>query len=147
MGTVGRVGAHLEIKIADPATLDTVPRGAAGEPCTRGYGVMTGCWNDPDKTAEAIDTADWMRTCDVAVREIVGVPDEKYGEELMAWLRLKDVAPQPNSNNIREFCTGRIAHYKIPRYVRVINEFPMTVTGSIRKVELHELGIKQLTTS
>lgn len=188
VGTVGRVGPHLEIKIADPATGDTVPRGTAGELCTRGYSVMAGYWNDPDKTTEAIDTEGWMHTGDVAVMDadgyvqitgrikdmvirggeniypreieeflythpdildaqVVGVPDEKYGEELMAWLRIKDGAPQPTSDDIREFCTGRIAHYKIPRYVRVINEFPMTVTGKIRKVELRELGIKQLTTS
>ncbi|MBS9376066.1 MULTISPECIES: AMP-binding protein [Rhodococcus] len=185
VGTVGRVAPHLEIKIVDPATGETVPRGTAGELCTRGYSVMAGYWNDPEKTSEAIDSDSWMHTGDIAIMDdggyvqitgrikdmvirggeniypreieeflythpdildaqVVGVPDEKYGEELMAWLRIKDGARHPTASDIREFCTGKIAHYKIPRYVRVVDEFPMTVTGKIRKVELRELATAQL---
>jgi len=71
----------------------------------------------------------------------VGVPDEKYGEELMAWLRIKDGSTHPTAESIREFCAGKIAHYKIPRYITVIDEFPMTVTGKIRKIELRSQAI------
>ena len=66
--------------------------------------------------------------------------DEKYGEELMAWLRVSEGAEPPTPESLRAFCAGRIAHNKIPRYVQVIDEFPMTVTGKVRKVELRERG-------
>src|SRR6478672_1339108 len=178
--TVGRVGPHLEIQIVDEAGTQ-VQRGAPGELCTRGYSVMAGYWNDPDKTAEAIDPDGWMHTGDIAVMDddgylsvtgrikdmvirggeniypreieeflythpdivdaqVVGVSDEKFGEELMVWLRIKDGADAPTPDSLRAFCAGRIAHNKIPRYVQVIDEFPMTVTGKVRKMELRERG-------
>ena len=181
VSTVGKVGPHLEVKIIDPETGLTVPRNTPGELCTRGYSVMLGYWNQPDKTAEVIDQARWMHTGDLAVmdeegyvsitgrikdmvirggeniypREIeeflythpdildaqfIGVPDERYGEELMAWVRLREGAPPMTAESLREFCTGKLAHYKIPRYVHVVDEFPMTVTGKVRKVEMREMA-------
>ena len=179
VSTVGRVGPHLEVKVVDPETGRTVPRGTPGELCTRGYSVMTGYWNQPDKTAEAIDAAHWMHTGDLAVMDeegylaitgrikdmvirggeniypreieeflythpdildaqVIGVPDAKYGEELMAWVRLRPGAKELTAESLREFCTGKLAHYKIPRYVHIVDEFPMTVTGKVRKVEMRE---------
>jgi len=81
---------------------------------------------------------------DVVDAQVVGVPDEKYGEELVAWVRLKPGAPELTAESLREFCTGRLAHYKIPRYVRVVDEFPMTVTGKVRKVQMREESVKLL---
>ncbi len=181
--TVGRVGPHLEVKIVDPATGLTVPRGEPGEFCTRGYSVMLGYWNEPEKTAEAIDSARWMHTGDLAVMDdegyiaitgrikdmvirggeniypreieeflythpdildaqVVGVPDPRFGEELVAWVQLRKGAAVLTADALREFCTGRLAHFKIPRYVHVVDEFPMTVTGKIRKVEMREVSAR-----
>ncbi|MEV7184959.1 AMP-binding protein [Kitasatospora sp. NPDC093102] len=175
--TVGRVGPHLEVKVIDPATGRTVPRGEPGELCTRGYSVMLGYWGEPERTAEAVDAARWMHTGDLAVMDedgylaitgrikdmvirggenlypreieeflhthpdildvqVIGVPDTRYGEELMAWIRMREGAEQLTAETVRAYCTGRLAHFKIPRYVHVVEEFPMTVTGKIRKVEM-----------
>lgn len=183
VSTVGRVGPHLEVKIVDPATGLTVPRGEPGELCTRGYSVMLGYWNNPEKTSEAIDSARWMHTGDIGVMDVdgyvaitgrikdmvirggenvypreieeflythpdvldaqvIGVPDPKYGEELMVWIRMREGAAPLDAGKLREFCTGRLAHYKIPRYVHLVDEFPMTVTGKIRKVEMRELSLE-----
>ncbi|MEU6746286.1 AMP-binding protein [Spirillospora sp. NPDC046719] len=177
VSTVGTVMPHLEVKVVDPETGVTVPRGTPGEFCTRGYSVMLGYWEEPEKTAEAIDPARWMHTGDLAVMDdegyvnitgrikdmvirggenvypreieeflythpdivdaqVIGVPDEKYGEELMAWVRLREGAPELTAEALREFCHGKLAHFKIPRYVHVVDEFPMTVTGKIRKVQM-----------
>ena len=182
VSTVGRVHPHLEIKLIDPDTGLTVPRGQPGELCTRGYSVMLGYWNEPDKTAEAIDAARWMHTGDLAVMDadgyvnvtgrikdmvirggenvypreieeflythpdildaqVIGVPDERYGEELCVWVRLRDGAPELTAENLREFAAGKLAHYKIPRYVLMVDEFPMTITGKIRKVEMREKSV------
>jgi len=185
VSTVGRVGPHLEVKVVDPATGATVPRGTPGELCTRGYSVMLGYWEQPEKTAEAIDAAHWMHTGDLAVMDsggylaitgrikdmvirggeniypreieeflythpdildaqVIGVPDAKYGEELMAWVRLRPGAQDLTAESLREFCSGQLAHYKIPRYVRIVDEFPMTVTGKVRKVEMRERSVEIL---
>jgi fatty-acyl-CoA synthase len=185
VSTVGRVGPHLEVKVIDPETGQTVPRGAPGELCTRGYSVMLGYWEQPDKTAEAVDAAHWMHTGDLAVMDadgylaitgrikdmvirggenvypreieeflythpdildaqVIGVPDEKYGEELMVWVRLRAGAPALTAESLREFCVGQLAHYKIPRYVHIADEFPMTVTGKVRKVEMRERAVEIL---
>jgi fatty-acyl-CoA synthase len=183
--TVGRVGPHLEVKIIDPLTGGTVPHGTPGEFCTRGYSVMKGYWNEPEKTADAIDHDGWMhsgdlgamdadgyvqitgRIKDMVIRggeniypreveefllthpdvldaQVVGVPDPVYGEEVMAWLRLRDGAEPLTAELLRAFCDGRIARYKIPRYVHVADEFPMTVTGKVRKVEMREESVRML---
>ncbi len=184
VGTVGRVGPHLEIKIVDPVSGETLPRGRAGEFMTKGYSVMLGYWEQPDKTAEAVEDG-WMHTGDIGVMhddgyveitgrikdmvirggenvypreieeflythpdildaQVIGVPDEKYGEELCAWIRMKDGATPLTAESLREFCTGQLAHYKIPRYVEIVEEFPMTVTGKIRKVEMREVTARRL---
>jgi fatty-acyl-CoA synthase len=183
--TVGRVMPHLEVKVIDPSTELIVPRGTAGEFCTRGYSVMLGYWDEPDKTAEAIDAGRWMHTGDLAVmrddgyvnivgrikdmvirggeniypREIeeflyahpdiedvavIGVPDENKGEEIMAWIRLRPGAQDLDADALRAFCHGKIAHHKIPRYVRIVDDFPMTITGKIRKVEMRQISIDEL---
>jgi fatty-acyl-CoA synthase len=185
--TVGRVGPHLEVKIVDPATGLTVPRGEPGELCTRGYSVMLGYWEQTQKTAEVIDAARWMHTGDIGVMDddgylvitgrikdmvirggeniypreieeflyahpdildaqVIGVPDPKYGEELMVWIRMRDGATPLDSAALREFSAGRLAHFKIPRYVHVVEEFPMTVTGKVRKAEMRELAKAMLAT-
>ena len=185
VSTVGRVGPHLEVKVVDPETGRTVPRGNHGELCTRGYSVMLGYWEQPDKTAEAVDAAHWMHTGDLAVMDadgylaitgrikdmvirggenvypreieeflythpdvldaqVVGVPDARYGEELMVWVRLRAGAPELTAESLREFCTGRLAHFKIPRYVHIVDEFPMTVTGKVRKVEMRARAVELL---
>jgi fatty-acyl-CoA synthase len=185
VATVGRVGPHLEVKVVEPAGGQTVPRGVAGELCTRGYSVMAGYWNEPDRTAEAVDADGWMHTGDLAVidecgyiqitgrikdlivrggeniapREIeeflhthpdivdaqaIGVPDERYGEEVMAVVMLRAGAPALTIEALREFCAGRIAHFKIPRYLRIVDEFPMTVTGKVRKTDMRRQAIEYL---
>jgi fatty-acyl-CoA synthase len=81
---------------------------------------------------------------DIVDAQVVGVPDVRYGEELVAWLRLRPGAPELTAAGLRDFCTGKLAHYKIPRYVHVTDDFPMTVTGKIRKVEMRERSIEFL---
>ncbi|MCX4722877.1 AMP-binding protein [Streptomyces sp. NPDC090052] len=178
-GTAGRVLPHLEVKVVDPATGVTVERGEPGELCTRGYSVMLGYWEEPQRTTEVIDAGRWMHTGDLAViredgyvqivgrikdmiirggenvypREIeeflyghpkiadvqvVGVPDERYGEEVLACVIPRDPADPPTLDGIREFCRDRLAHYKIPHGLRILETFPMTVSGKVRKVELRD---------
>ncbi|MFD9358925.1 AMP-binding protein [Streptomyces sp. NPDC060031] len=188
VSTVGRVGPHLEVKVVDPQTGRTVPRGEPGELCTRGYSVMLGYWGRPEETAEAVDAERWMHTGDLAVMDdegylsitgrikdmvirggenlypreieeflhghpdvldvqVIGVPDAKYGEELMAWVRMREGAEPLTAAAVRSYCEGRLAHYKIPRYVHVVEEFPMTVTGKIRKIEMREMALRLLESS
>ena len=183
VSTVGRVQPHLECKVVG---LDgrTLPRGEAGELCTRGYSVMLGYWDDPERTAEAVDAGGWMHTGDLATidaegygnivgrlkdmiirggenvypREVeeflyrhpkvedvtvVGLPDERFGEELCAWIRLK-AGESADADEITAFCRGEIAHYKIPRYIRFVEAFPMTVTGKVQKYMIREQMISEL---
>jgi len=184
VSTVGRVHPYVEVKIIDPETGLALPRGVPGEMCTRGYSVMLGYWNEPEKTAEAIDAARWMHTGDLAVMDaagylnivgrikdmvirggenvypreveeflyghpaiedvqVIGVPDEKYGEELCAWVKLRQ-GGELTADDVRAYCTGKIAHYKVPRYVRFTSEFPMTVTGKVQKFKMREVSITEL---
>jgi fatty-acyl-CoA synthase len=183
--TVGRVMPHVEVKLVDPVTGLVVPRGEPGELCTRGYSVMLGYWDEPAKTAEAIDQARWMHTGDLATMredgyvnivgrikdmvirggenvypreieeflythpdiadvQVIGVPDERYGEELCAWIKLREGAEPLDEDKVREFATGKLARYKIPRYVLLVDDFPMTVTGKIRKVEMRAKTVELL---
>jgi fatty-acyl-CoA synthase len=183
--TVGRVHPHVEVKVVDPVSGETVPRGEPGEFCTRGYSVMLGYWDEPEKTAEAVDSDGWMHTGDLAVMreddyanivgrikdmvirggeniypreieeflythpdvedvQVIGVPDDKYGEELCAWIRMREGAQPLTAESVREFATGRLAHYKIPKYVLVVDDFPLTVTGKVRKVEMREKSVDLL---
>ena len=184
VSTVGRVHPHVEVKITDPETGRVVERGVAGELCTRGYSVMTGYWNDPERTAESIDAAGWMHTGDLATMDadgyvnivgrikdmiirggenlypreieeflythpdvsdvqVIGVPDVKYGEELMAWVKVRE-GTTLTEDDLKEFCKGKIAHYKVPRYVKFTDEFPMTVTGKIQKFKMREQAVEEL---
>jgi fatty-acyl-CoA synthase len=185
VATVGRVLPHIEIKIIDPLTGETVGLNEPGEFCTKGYSVMLGYWNEPEMTAEAIDADGWMHSGDLAVMDddhyasivgrikdmiirggeniypreveeflyshpdivdvqVVGVPDQKYGEDLVAWVRLREGATGLTRDDVAAFCAGRIAHFKIPRYVHVADEFPMTVTGKIQKYRMREVSIELL---
>jgi fatty-acyl-CoA synthase len=184
VSTVGRVHPHVEVKVIDPDTGQVLPRGTNGELCTRGYSVMLGYWDEPEKTAEAIDAARWMHTGDLAVMDgagylnivgrikdlvirggenvypreveeflyshpdiedvqVIGVPDAKYGEELCAWVRLR-AGSSLTEQQVKEYCTGKIAHYKVPRYVRFTPDFPMTVTGKVQKFKMRETSIGEL---
>ena len=185
VATVGTPLPHVEVKIVDPATGLTVPRGEPGEFCTRGYSVMLGYWDMPQRTAEVIDEARWMHTGDLAVMnvdgylnivgrikdvvirggenvypteieeflhthpgildvQVIGVPDDRYGEEVMAWVIPRAGAEPPTAATLRDFCAGRLATYKIPRYVKVVDAFPLTVTGKVRKNEMREQSIREL---
>jgi len=178
VSTVGLVQPHLEIKVVSPETGATVPIGAIGEFCTKGYSVMHGYWDDAEKTREAIDADGWMHTGDLATMDadgyvnivgrikdmvirggenvypreieeflyrhpaisdvqVIGVPDRKYGEELCAWVILK-AGQTVTEDAIKAFCKDQIAHYKVPRYIRFVEAFPMTITGKIQKFVMRE---------
>src|ERR1700722_4724800 len=183
VASVGRIHPHVQVKIIDEQGT-VVPRGRAGELCTRGYSVMQGYWGEPERTREVLDSAGWMHTGDLAVldqqgycnivgrvkdtiirggenispREIeeflyahpavldvavVGVPCAKFGEEICACIRLKEGA-QATPEQVRDFCAGQIAHYKIPRYVVFVDSFPMTVTGKVQKFLIRERMRREL---
>ena len=188
VSTVGRVHPHVEVQVVDPVSGEVLPRGEAGELCTRGYSVMLGYWDDPEKTAEAVDADGWMHTGDLAVMDeqgylsivgrikdlvirggenvypreveeflyghpdvvdvqVVGVPDARYGEELMAWVKLREGAEPLTAETVRAYAEGRLAHFKVPRYVHVLEpgeDYPMTVTGKVRKVEMRERAVTML---
>jgi len=184
VATIGAVHPHVECKIIDPATGEIVPRGTAGELCTRGYSVMLGYWDDPAATAKAIDAARWMHTGDLGVMredgtvvlvgrskdtiirggeniypreveefihtlpkvadvQVVGVPDARYGEEVCAWVRLKP-GESWTPEDLRAACRDRIATYKIPRYVKFVDEYPSTASGKVQKFRMREQAIVEL---
>jgi fatty-acyl-CoA synthase len=184
VSSVGRAHPHVEIKIVDPDTGRTLPRGMPGEQCTRGYNVMLGYWNNPEATRSAIDSAGWMHTGDLATMDeggyikivgrikdmiirggeniypreieeflythpvitevqIIGVPSERYGEEVMAWVKLRE-GSQLTEEDLAAYCRGKIATYKIPRYWKFVEDFPMTVTGKIQKFRMREIAIDDL---
>jgi len=185
VGSVGRVHPWVEVKVTDPGTGETVERGeTAGELCTRGYSVMDGYWEQPERTAEAIDSDGWMHTGDLATMDedgyvaivgrikdlvirggenvypreveeflyahpgiadvqVIGVPDERFGEELMACVIRREGA-ELGEASVRDFCQGRIAHYKVPRYVWFVDSFPMTVTGKVQKFKMREEATRVL---
>ena len=183
VSTVGRIHPHVQVKIVD-AEGRTVPIGGKGELCTRGYNVMSGYWDDEDKTREVIDAAGWMHTGDLAtidadgycnivgrVKDMVirggeniypreveeflfghdkiqdvavfGVPDDKYGEQLCAWIKLKQ-GQEADEAEIKAFCKDKIAHHKVPHYVRFVDDFPMTVTGKLQKFVMRDRMIEEL---
>ncbi|AQA02277.1 AMP-binding protein [Mycobacterium sp. MS1601] len=183
--SIGRAHPHVEIKIVDPDTGEVVERGAPGEFCTRGYSVMLGYWEDPEKTSQAIDSDGWMHTGDLAVMredgycdvvgrikdmiirggenvypreieeflythpdiedaQVIGVPDARYGEEICAWIRMRAGRQPIDAAKLKEFASDKLAHYKIPRYVHVVDEFPMTVTGKVRKVAMRQESTRLL---
>jgi fatty-acyl-CoA synthase len=183
VSTVGTVHPHVEIKIVDEKG-NIVPRGVAGEFCTRGYSIMIGYWDNPDDTAAIIDKQRWLHSGDVAIMDdegyvkitgrikdiiirggenispreieeflisheavadvyIIGVPSAKYGEEVMAWVKIRE-GFELTEEQLQRFCKDQIATYKTPRYWKFVDEFPMTVSGKIRKVEMREISTKEL---
>ena len=183
VSTVGRVHPHLEVKIVD-AEGHTVQRSRPGEICTRGYAVMLGYWDEPQKTAEVLDHDGWMHTGDlgtvdpqgfgnivgrikdliirggenVSPREVedylyrhpeiqdvqvFGVADARYGEEVCAWIKLRE-GSRLTADAVRAFCSGQIAHQKVPRYVEFVGDFPMTVTGKMQKYVMRETMERKL---
>ena len=181
--TVGRAGPHLEVKIVDESD-EVVPIGTPGDICTRGYAVMQGYWDEPERTAETVDAEGWLHSGDLGVMDaegyvrvvgrlkdmiirggeniypreieeflfthpdiqdakVVGVPDEKYGEEVCAWIQLREGASL-DEEAVRRFCKERIAYFKVPRYVRFVREFPMTVTGKVQKFRMREAMVEEL---
>jgi len=81
---------------------------------------------------------------DITDVQVIGVPDQKYGEELMAWVQLRPGAEPMTAEALKAYCTGKLAHYKVPRYVKVVEAFPMTVTGKVRKVEMRQVSSEEL---
>jgi fatty-acyl-CoA synthase len=75
--------------------------------------------------------------------QVIGVPDSKFGEEVMAWVKLREGASL-SAEELREFCRARIAHYKVPRYFKFVDSFPMTVTGKVQKYLMREQAIREL---
>lgn len=181
--TVGRVLPEMEVRIADPATGSECAPGVAGELCCRGYNVMKGYYNNPQATADAIDSDGWLHTGDqatmdadgyvritgrlkeliirggenVAPKEIedllrthpkiadvyvYGVPDERLGEEVAAAIRLNS-GETATPEEIRQFCEGLIARFKIPRHIRFVETFPMTASGKVQKFKLREMHIRE----
>jgi fatty-acyl-CoA synthase len=184
VSTVGRVHPHVEIKIVDPATGAVVPRGTAGELCSRGYIVMRGYWNNEEATRQAIDPARWMHTGDLATMDeqgyvnivgrikdmiirggeniypreieeflyghpdiadvqVIGIPSEKYGEEVMAWVKLREGA-KPNGDELAAWCKDKIATYTIPRHWTFVDAFPMTISGKVMKFKMREAAVEEL---
>jgi fatty-acyl-CoA synthase len=184
VGTVGRAHPHVEVKVVDPETGRTVQRGEPGELCTRGYSVMLGYWDDPERTSEAIDAARFMHTGDLATMDdegylkivgrskdmiirggenvypreieeflythdaisdaaVYGVPDPRYGEAVTVSVILRDGASL-TEDGLREYCAEKIAHYKVPKYVLFVDEFPMTVTGKVQKFKMRDAAVEEL---
>lgn len=182
--TVGTVQDHLEIKIIDPETGQILPRGEAGELCTRGYSVMLKYWNNRTLTSEVLDENRWMHSGDLATMDddgyisitgrikdliirggenispkwiedflythpnimdvqVIGVPSERYGEEVMAWVIMRP-GFEATGEELKAFCDQRIAHYRIPKYWKFVTEFPMTISGKVRKVEMRQIAIEEL---
>ncbi len=182
--TVGTVHPHVEIKIIDPETGAIVPRGTAGEFCTRGYSVMLGYWDNPEETRAIIDNKRWLHTGDIAIMDengyvsivgrlkdliirggenispkeienflithesvsdvqVIGVYSERYGEEVMAWVKPCQ-GHQITAEMLDSYCRGQIATFKIPKYWKFVDSFPMTVTGKIRKGEMRVIAEKEL---
>ena len=183
VSTVGTVQDHIEIKIINPDTGEIVPRGEAGELCTRGYSVMLKYWNNPEATSAVIDAENWLHSGDIAAMDdegyinitgrikdiiirggenispkeiedflyahdcvsdiqVIGVPSKKFGEEVMAWVKTKDNSTV-TVDELNAYCL-QIAHFKRPKYWKFVSEFPMTISGKIRKVEMKEVSIKEL---
>ena len=182
ISTVGRVQPHVECKVIG-LNGQTLPIGHQGELLTRGYLVMKGYWDDPERTTESVQCG-WMHTGDLATidaegycriigrskdmlirggenvypaeieefltshpdisqAQVFGVPDQKFGEEVATWIILRAGATMIE-DELRDWCKGKIAHYKVPRYVRFVAEMPMTVTGKPQKFKMRDRMIEDL---
>ena len=181
--TGGRAVPWVEIKVIDESGR-VVPIGEKGEICTRGYSVMQGYWNDPERTAETIDGGGWLHSGDLAVMDqdgyvqivgrikdmiirggeniypreieeflyqhpaiseaqVFGVPDEKMGEEVCAWIQL-NAGQKLSVDDVKDYCRDKITHFKIPRYIDFVDEYPMTVTGKIQKFVMRDTMTERL---
>ena len=184
INTVGRNLPHQEVKIISTETGQTTSLGEVGEICFRGYHIMHGYYGQPEKTAEAIDAAGWLRSGDlgtmdadgyvritgrlkemiirggeniypreiedflfshpkIAEAAVFGVPDEFYGEEVACWIALHK-GETATAEEIIDFCKENIAHFKVPRHIRFVETFPMTVTGKVQKFKMREEMEKEL---
>lgn len=180
--TVGTNLPHQEVKVVDLQSGATLPVGAVGEVCFRGYHIMRGYYGDAEATAEAVDDAGWLRSGDLGsmdaagylritgrLKEMIirggeniypaeieeflfthpdiaqvalfGIPDEYYGEELVAWIQ-RHAGSTLDEAAVRDYCKGQIAHFKIPRFIRFVDEFPMTVTGKLQKFRMREAEVE-----
>ncbi|HEY5604421.1 MAG TPA: AMP-binding protein [Gammaproteobacteria bacterium] len=184
IATVGKNLPHQEVKVVDIATGHTVPVGAVGEICFRGYHIMKGYYADADATRKAIDDNGWLHSGDLGTMDadgyvkitgrlkemiirggeniypreiedylfthpkisgvaVFGVPDEYYGEEVMAWIQLHS-GETMTEDEVRAYCKGNIAHFKIPKYIWFVTEFPMTVTGKLQKYRMRALALEKM---
>merc|ERR1740129_1275983 len=192
--TVGQIHPHVECKVVDPETFETLPCDTPGELWTAGYNVMQGYWDNEKATDSSIITHDgkrWMRTGDLAVISeagfcqivgrikdmilrggenifpkevedplmahpyisnvsVIGVPDQRLGEQVCAWIAMKGGAPADEASRaaaeqeIRDYLKPLIAHFKVPKYIVFKDAFPTTVTGKVRKVEMREISTVEL---
>lgn len=181
--TVGRAIPGVEVKLIDGAG-QILPRGAQGEICCRGHGIMLGYWQDQEATNNCIDAAGWLHSGDlgvmnsqgylhitgrkkdmiirggeniypreieevlhahqaVAQAQVFGVPDRRLGEEVALWLTLKSGA-QISEGELIGWLKEQVAHFKVPKYVKFVSEFPMTVTGKIQKFAMRDKMIEEL---
>ncbi len=182
--TVGRNLPHQEVKVVDTETGATVPLGAIGEICFRGYHVMRGYYGDPDATAKTVDEAGWLFSGDLGTMDadgyvritgrrkemiirggeniypaeieafifahpkvaqvaVFGVPDEFFGEQIMAWVQLH-AGETMSEDELKAYCKSSIAHFKVPNYVRFVDDFPMTVTGKLQKFRMREIAVTEM---
>ncbi|KAF0291198.1 Acyl-CoA synthetase family member 2, mitochondrial [Amphibalanus amphitrite] len=143
-GTVGFPLDHSEVKVVG-GDGRTLPVGHSGELCMRGYNRFLGYWDDEAKTRECVSAAGWFHTGDVATMtedgyvKIVGT----MGEELVVWVRTRELGCL-SEHDVRSFCKGRIAHYKVPRYIQFRDDFPKTVTGKIQKFVMRNVMCREL---
>jgi fatty-acyl-CoA synthase len=186
VGSVGRPAPHCEIKIIDAEGV-VVPVGEKGEICCRGYSVMQGYWDDPERTAETVDSDGWLHSGDIGIMDdegytqvtgrikdmiirggenvypreveeflyrhpdiqevqVFGIPDQRYGEQVCAWVKLRQGASL-SADDIKAYCRDQITHFKIPHYIRFVEDFPMTVTGKMQKFLMREQMIEELSQS
>lgn len=183
VSTVGKPCPHLETKIVDEHNR-VVPIGEKGEICTRGYAVMSGYWDDEEKTAETIDQGGWLHSGDIGIMDdegyvqvtgrikdmiirggenvypreveeflythpgiqevqVVGVPDERFGEQVCAWIKCQD-GVSLSEEDVKAYCKDKITHFKVPHYIRFVDDYPMTVTGKIMKYKMREAMVEEL---
>ncbi|MDE5994076.1 MAG: AMP-binding protein [Oscillospiraceae bacterium] len=182
--TVGYAFAHVECKVIDPETGETLPAGQNGEFCSRGYNTMKGYYKMPEATKETVDEEGWLHSGDLACMnedgtyritgrlkdmiirggenlypkeieefiytnpkvqdvQVIGVPDEKYGEEAMACIILKE-GETCTVDEMLDFIKASLARHKVPRYIEFVDSFPMNAAGKILKYKMREEAVEKL---
>ncbi|MBR7092338.1 MAG: AMP-binding protein [Clostridia bacterium] len=183
-GTVGYAFPHVECKVIDPETGETVPDGVNGEFCSRGYNTMKGYYKMPEETAAAVDQDGWLHSGDMACRDeqgnyritgrlkdmiirggeniypkeieefiythpavkdvqVIGVPDKKYGEEIMACVILKEPGSL-TEQQLLDYIKASLARHKVPRYIEFTDAFPMNAAGKILKYKMRQQAMEKL---